>query len=96
TTPYPGSPLYDIALRHNLILPEFLGNWDAWLKDTSFLMNLPGVSHKEMADMKAKGSLPRARLMLSSGGFGLKDTGYFMKKLGKLAHNLITAWREKQ
>jgi hypothetical protein len=48
-----------------------------------------------MADMKAKGSLLRARLMLRSGGIGLKDAGYFIKKLGKLAHNQIIAWREK-
>ena len=96
TTPYPGSQLYTMALRHKLIPPELSGNWDAWLKDTSFILNLPGVSHQEMADMKAKGSLLRARLMLRSGGIGLKDAGYFMKKLGKLAHNLITAWREKK
>jgi hypothetical protein len=49
-----------------------------------------------MADMKANGSLLRARLMLRSGGIGLKDASYFIKKAGKLAHNLITAWREKK
>jgi anaerobic magnesium-protoporphyrin IX monomethyl ester cyclase len=96
TTPYPGSQLYDIALRHNLIPSELAGNWDAWLKETSFVLNLPGVSHKEMADMKAKGSLLRARLMLRSGGIGLKDASYFIKKAGKLAHNLITVWQEKK
>jgi hypothetical protein len=54
------------------------------------------ISHQDMADIKAQGSWLRARLMLRSGGIGLKDAGYFIKKLGKLAHNSITAWREKQ
>jgi anaerobic magnesium-protoporphyrin IX monomethyl ester cyclase len=92
TTPYPGSPLYDIATRHKLVPPDLLTDWDAWLKDTSFLMNLPGVSHKQMADMKAKGSVLRARLMLRSGGIGLKDAGYFVKKLGKILQNVFKTW----
>jgi radical SAM superfamily enzyme YgiQ (UPF0313 family) len=96
TTPYPGSQLYDIAVRHKLISPEFLDNWDAWLKDTSFLMNLPGVAHQEMAELKAKGTWLRARLMIRSGGIGLKDVGYFIKKMGKIIQNLYNTWRERQ
>ncbi len=94
TTPYPGSPLYDIAIRHKLVPQELLTDWDSWLKDTSFLMNLPGLSHKEMADMKARGSVLRIRLMLRSGGIGLKDAGYFLKKLGKILQNMFNTWRK--
>lgn len=87
TTPYPGSELYNIALKYNLVKPQFLTNWDAWLKETSFLIDLPGISHKEMADMKAKGSLLRAKAILRSGGFGFRDLGFFLKKIGKIIQN---------
>jgi radical SAM superfamily enzyme YgiQ (UPF0313 family) len=93
TTPYPGSPLYDIATKYGLVSKELLTDWDSWLKDTSFLMDLPGVSHSEMADMKAKGTMLRARLMLRSGGFGLKDLRYFLKKVRKILLNMFRTRR---
>ena len=79
-TPYPGSELYDIALRHNLIKESLRGNWDAWIRDDPFVLRLPGISVRDMARMKRKGSILRALCMLRSGHFGLKDVGIMAKK----------------
>lgn len=58
TTPYPGSKLYDIALRHRLIPDELVGNWDAWHRAVWFsqVMKLPGVSSKEQMRVRLQGS----------------------------------------
>ncbi|MCG8432269.1 MAG: B12-binding domain-containing radical SAM protein [Candidatus Omnitrophica bacterium] len=84
TTPYPGSRLYDIALRHGLIRPELLGNWDRWLKVDSFIMDLPGMHRSEQARLYTSGSWLRARCYLRSRGFGLKDIGYMARKAMKV------------
>lgn len=91
TTPYPGSRLYEIALKYNLIKDNLKENWDAWLKEDSFIMKLPGITDKEMAKMKTKGSFLRAWCMLRSRSFGVKDIGYFIKKGLKLLQNEIGA-----
>lgn len=80
TTPHPGSELYDIALRHRLIKPGLMERWDAWLKEDSFVMQLPGISDKDIAKMKTRGSVLRGLCMLKSGGMRLKDLGYVFKK----------------
>ncbi len=87
TTPYPGSTLYKIALKHELIKPELRGNWDAWLREDTFIMKLPGVDEPEMARMKTLGQILRAKLLLRSHRFGLKDLRFFAQKGLKLIHN---------
>ncbi|MBN1423355.1 cobalamin-dependent protein [Candidatus Fermentibacteria bacterium] len=93
TTPYPGSKLYDIALRHNLIKPDLRGAWSKWLTDDSFVMQLPGVSDADMAHAKSRGSLLRAKLMLRSGHLNLGDLGYVAKKGVKIIINELRAIR---
>ena len=93
TTPYPGSKLYDIALRHDLIKPEQRQSWTKWLLDETFVMQLPGVSDQDMARAKSRGSLLRAKLMLRSGNVNLSDIGYIAKKGLKLVRNELKAVR---
>jgi hypothetical protein len=91
TTPYPGSKLYNIALRHGLIKPKLLGNWDAWISQSWFVMNLPGISDSEQARMKTYGMAKKAWLLLKSGGIGVKDFGLFAKKAIKVVQTEITS-----
>lgn len=72
-TPYPGSRLYDIAVKHGLIKDELQHNWSAWVTDESFVMRLPGISLKEQAWIQTKGSILRIRCMLTSGKINAKD-----------------------
>lgn len=87
TTPYPGSQLYNIALKYDLIKPELRGQWDAWLCEDTFVMRLPGVDEREMARMKTIGQILRGKLILRSHNFGLKDIPFFTKKGMKLIYN---------
>ena len=91
TMPYPGSELYQIAVKYNLIKPEYVGNWDKWLIGDSYVMQLPGVDHKAQVRMKTRGQLLRARMILKRREFQMKDVGYFMKKALKLAQNEFKA-----
>jgi anaerobic magnesium-protoporphyrin IX monomethyl ester cyclase len=93
TTPYPGSKLYDIALRHDLIKPDLKYSWTKWLLDETFVMQLPGVSDHDMARAKSRGSVLRAKLMLRSGNVNLSDIGYIAKKGLKLVGNELKAMK---
>lgn len=92
TTPYPGSQLYDIALKYDLIKLELRGQWDAWLREDTFVMRLPGVDEREMARVKTIGQTLRARLILRSRRFGLKDIPFFAKKGMKLIYDELRSW----
>jgi hypothetical protein len=93
TTPYPGSRLYDIAVRHGLIKPQLRGAWSKWLTEDAFVMQIPGVSDSDMAHAKSRGSLLRAKLMLRSGHVNPGDLGYLAKKGLKLLANELKALR---
>lgn len=96
TTPYPGSQLYDIALKHDLIKPELRGQWDAWLREDTFVMRLPGVDEREMARVKTIGQILRGRLILRSHRFGLKDIPFFAKKGMKLVYDEARSWSRRK
>jgi len=96
TMPYPGSPLYDIAVRHNLIKPHVAGRWDKWVNEEFSVMQLPGISDKDVARLKTKGSWLRARCMLRSGGFGFKDLAFISKKVMRVVKNeMAGTFRQK-
>ena len=94
-TPYPGSELYNIACRHNLIKENLVGNWDGWIRDDPFVMRLPGITDQEMARLKREGSIVRAKCILRSGNFGLKDLGFFAKKAAKVLLTEMSARFER-
>lgn len=89
TTPYPGSKLFDIAKKYNLFKPGLEKNWDSWLKDDFFVMQLPGINDKTVAKMKTKGSILRGLCLLKSWRLKFKDISYLIKKLFKLLDNEI-------
>lgn len=56
TTPIPGSELWDIALRHDLIKENCLGDWDKWFykRKLSLVSHLPGVAEASIFRLHQK------------------------------------------
>jgi len=96
TTPYPGSSLFDIALKNNLFKPGITVSWDSWLKDDFFVMQLPGIKDQDIAKMKTKGSILRGLCLLRSGGIKLKDVSYLTKKVLKVLENELKSRFKKR
>jgi len=84
TNPFPGSELYNIAIRHNLIRKNLIGNWDGWIRDDMYIMDLPGITEKEMARMRTKGNLIIAYQLFKTRDIHFKDFIFFFKKGLKL------------
>ena len=91
TEPYPGSPLYEVALKYNLIKPHLQSDWGAWLTENAFVMQLPGVNESDAARLKTEGAKVRALCMLRSGGLNLSTIPYVFKKVVKLVQNELRA-----
>lgn len=87
TTPYPGSRLHDIALKHNLIRREFIGNYDRWLSEDTQVMRLPGITPKDLVRAKTMGAVLRGKLILKHRDFKLKDLSWFFRKTLKILAN---------
>lgn len=90
TTPYPGSELYDIAVRHGLIKEPYRDQWDKWLREDYFIMSLPGVEEKHQARLRTLAYRTQFWCMLRSGNIGLKDVGYYLHKAAAFIKNEIT------
>ncbi len=80
TTPYPGSELYNVAVRNSLIDKEYVGNWEYFDSGANFLMKLPGVEEKDWLEVLNAGKRLQARLLFSSGTFNIKAMPLYMKK----------------
>jgi len=91
TAPYPGSKLFDIAIRHNLINPRLLTDWEAWQKEELFMITLPQINRPEQQMVKMKWESLRVRCLLRSWQFKLKDIPFLMKR----ALHLFLASRAK-
>jgi len=87
--PYPGSELYEIALRHNLIKPHLRDNWDAWLRDDTYIMAIPGVTEEDMAGIRLRANLMIALQILKFRGFSFGDMVFFVQKAMKLLEENI-------
>lgn len=79
-TPYPGSELYDIACKHNLLNPVFRDSWESWQKEGLFIMDLPGVSKTDRNIIKLKGEFLRMMCLLKRKYFKLKDLPFLAKR----------------
>lgn len=66
-TPYPGSRLYDIALKYNLVRPSLQGRQPENIWDIS--MDLPGISARDMRLSRTKGFMLQGYFALTSEGF---------------------------
>jgi len=80
TTPYPGSRLWDIALRHNIIKPEYMGKWENWNEVWSFVVDLPGVSERDKQKIKVQGEVIRAMYALRAGLTNLNNIDFIVRK----------------
>jgi len=80
TTPYPGSQLYDIALRHNLIPKELLDKWELWDSSERMVMQIPGITEKDWIEVQNKGKKLQAYLLLTSGTFNLKSLPLYLRR----------------
>jgi len=89
TTPYPGSELYEIAVRHKLIKEKYFKQWDKWLREDYFIMSLPGVQEKHQARLRTLAYRTQFWCMLKSGNIGLKDVGYYLHKAAAFLKNEI-------
>ena len=80
TTPYPGSKLYDIAKRHNLIDKKCVGNWEYFDSGSNFVMNLPGVTISDWSYVINAGKKLQAKLLFTSGTFSFRALPLYFKK----------------
>lgn len=80
TTPYPGSELYEIAQKHQLIAADKIGRWELWDSSSSLLMNLPGVTEKDWLKVQRKGKMLQAYLLFKSGTFNIRSVNTYLKK----------------
>ena len=80
TTPYPGSKLYDIALRHHLIPTEIQDKWELWDSSERMIMQLPDITKKDWVNIQNKGKRLQFVLLLKSGTYNLKSFRLYMKR----------------
>jgi radical SAM superfamily enzyme YgiQ (UPF0313 family) len=85
TTPYPGSPLFEMVQRHGAFQGDLGANWDRWLTEASFMIKLPEVTARDAGRVYFQGSLLRAYCYLRSGNWGLKDVPLFARKFARAA-----------
>jgi len=90
TTPYPGSELYNIAVRHNLIDKEYIGNWEYFDSGSNFLMKLPGVSEKDWLEVLNIGKRLQAIRLLLSGTFNISALPLYISKALSLIKNFLS------
>ena len=80
TTPYPGSELYEIAARHNLISEEYRGQWDKIEPIWNFTMQLSGVSDEDWRTIKSRGARLQARCVLRGGRLNISTAKLIMQR----------------
>lgn len=89
TTPYPGSELYNIAKRHNVIDKKCIGHWEYFDSGSNFIMKLPGVKEKDWSQVINAGKRLQVRLLFSSGTFNFKAMPLYLKKAYFLVKNNV-------
>jgi hypothetical protein len=89
TTPYPGSELYRIAVKHNLIDKEYVGKWEYFDSGSNFLMKLPGVEEKDWLAVLNAGKRLQAKRLILSGNFNLSALPLYISKALSLVRNYL-------
>ncbi len=83
-SPYPGSKLYDIAVKHKIFKSE-LQVKNPW----TIQMEIPGVSKREILRKRRKGMLLQARMSAAHGHFGLRSFKNILRKIKFIIKSLI-------
>jgi len=87
-TPYPGSRLWDNAIKHKIIKPEYMGKWENWNAVWSFVVDLPNVSEKDKMKIKIQGEIIRGIYALRSLK-NFNNIGFIIRKGITVLKNLI-------
>lgn len=89
TTPVPGSKLWSIALRHNLIKEECIGNYDLWFykRDLRLVSKLPGLPesdifklHQKTYKFTIRAFLRERVLTFHNIAYAVRRTVYYLKR----------------
>ena len=97
TTPYPGSHLYDIALRHKLIDRKYIGKWEYFDSGSNFIMQLPTVSEADWIAVSSAGKKLQAMQLIYSGTFNFRALPLYVKKAFLLLkRNLFSFLKRKR
>jgi hypothetical protein len=81
TTPYPGSPLFDIAVRYKLIPERYLEDWEYYDSGNNYVLKLPGIERKDMNDVFRAGKKMQMRVFFKNRLFRLKTVPLYIRKL---------------
>ncbi len=84
-TPYPGSQLYEIAVKHNVIDQNHIGKWELFDSTANFTMNIPAISQNDWLQVLNAGKRLQAKLLLTSGAWHISDFRLYLKKAMYLA-----------
>jgi radical SAM superfamily enzyme YgiQ (UPF0313 family) len=77
TTPFPGSELYRIAKKYDLIQEE---DYQSWNQVSDFVMKLPGVDKRDINRMKFEGMMLQAKNMLIRQDFNSKVIKLYLRR----------------
>lgn len=89
TTPYPGSELYRLAVKYNLIDKEYVGKWEYFDSGSNFLMKLPGVEEKDWLAVLNAGKRLQAKRLILSGNFNFSALPLYISKGISLIKNYL-------
>ncbi len=80
TTPYPGSRLYEISKKYNLVDGAAAGNWEDFDSGANFLLQLPTVSEADWLEVINSGKRLQAKRLFTSGAFSVSAFPLYLKK----------------
>lgn len=80
TTPYPGSKLFETAKAHSLFRTGIDHDWERWLTEEDFIMELPGVTRQAAGNIYFRASVLRSYCYLKSGNWKMKDVPLLANK----------------
>ena len=89
TTPYPGSKLFDTALKHRLIPRRYLRHWQYFNHSWSFVMKLPGISDRERLMVKTRGAVLQTLYLIKKGHLPLDTFPYLLTRGFALLKRII-------
>ncbi|HNV71151.1 MAG TPA: hypothetical protein PKO06_15720, partial [Candidatus Ozemobacteraceae bacterium] len=84
TTPYPGSDLYDLVKKWNVLRSEFDGNWEKWNNVWDYALQLPGILPHDVTRLKVLGSVMQALALLKSGTTNWKSLHFLFGRSWEL------------
>ncbi len=94
--PYPGSLLYDVAIKNNLISQKHFKNWGAWDHSWGSVMALPNISEKDRWLVKLSGIRTQTWALLKSGHLNFskaiwgRGLGLFKMLFGAVVEKITT------